>query len=409
MRGRWRAAFVLGASTVVASTYACFGDDPVTASRPGDGGVGSNTDSTPPDAVVGSEPLVCDAPSIACGETCAVLATSQDHCGRCGHSCGGGGCMQGTCAKVDVVTNVEEFAGYGVSEGYVYLASNNQAQSTTTLFRCPVTGCAPKEPVFFSQILGAQIENVAASQGLVAFTYTDTQSSPSIVRVCPGTGCSDGGTALSGSYSDLFAASGKAFYVAGGFSKSFVSRRDCTAGIPCVSTSFGLGDQRSGAGDDAYVVFARDVDSGTGTQLLACDVPTVCDAGATVVATELPDFGTIHAGVYYSLKVGADFQPQGMIRKCTLPCSGGLVDWIGLLNYPTEFVVDASGVYWLAPNLDQIMTCPLDGCPGTGPLVLVEGLGSRPRALRRDDGFIYWVSDASEAGTDITVTRIAKR
>jgi hypothetical protein len=79
------------------------------------------------------------------------------------------------------------------------------------------------------------------------------------------------------------------------------------------------------------------------------------------------------------------------------------------LHYPTEFAVDASGIYWISPDLDQIFTCPLTGCGGAGPTTVVTGLGPTPRFIRLDTGFVYWVSDAPvDATISANITRVAK-
>ena len=40
-------------------------------------------------------PVACTSPEVACDNVCVRLTMSGDHCGKCGHSCGGGTCTGG--------------------------------------------------------------------------------------------------------------------------------------------------------------------------------------------------------------------------------------------------------------------------------------------------------------------------
>src|SRR5262249_43122504 len=73
-----------------------------TAQPPGDdaGDASGGNDVSPP-SEAGGDPLpTCAAPQVLCGTVCADRSSSPDHCGTCGHSCGGGTCTQGRCGPV---------------------------------------------------------------------------------------------------------------------------------------------------------------------------------------------------------------------------------------------------------------------------------------------------------------------
>ena len=416
MRTNARVTIVLGGLACVAVGWACTGDDPIVGADPGDGGttviVVNNNDATSGDdsgngGDAGDAQLVCDDPTVACDGKCVTLTESKLHCGRCGHSCGGGECDKGTCKAVGVVSNIQELGGMSVSLGYIYYATNNQDQSSTTLIRCTVAGCQPAETLFSSNILASNIESVIASKDAVSFIYTRTSAFEN-VYVCAGAGCpTDGGSpAVGGPNAALFAGANKKFFWTGGKFSTSVLYADCTTfpASPCVTHSFGAATGGY-AGDDTHVVYSRD-DGGVG-ELVYCDLPG-CDAGAVFMTNEIPEQATIYNGVLYSMSAGITGQATGKIRKCTLPCAGGFSDFVGPLNYPTDFLVDSSGLYWISPNLDQIRHCPLAGNCGGGDIV-ITGLGTGARMLRTDDGFVYWASDATTDGAPFAnITRIAK-
>src|SRR4051794_37912378 len=86
---------------------ACVGDDP-TLATPAASGPEAGGPSPPPaidasmpigDGASGDSAHVCAAPTMGCGAggACVDVRMSSDHCGHCGHSCGGGACVDSAC------------------------------------------------------------------------------------------------------------------------------------------------------------------------------------------------------------------------------------------------------------------------------------------------------------------------
>ena len=85
-----------------------------------------------------------DGPTAACD--LAKIAADPDNCGRCGHSCLGGGCAAGACqpALLATVTATEVF-GPVVDSSRVVFATSSQAGSRAQW--CPKAGCGAGGPL----------------------------------------------------------------------------------------------------------------------------------------------------------------------------------------------------------------------------------------------------------------------
>jgi hypothetical protein len=54
--------------------------------------------------VADSGDAACPTSQMSCDAGCALLATDANNCGSCGHSCGGGTCVNGQCSAISVVS-----------------------------------------------------------------------------------------------------------------------------------------------------------------------------------------------------------------------------------------------------------------------------------------------------------------
>jgi hypothetical protein len=375
-----------------------------------DGGtVIANDGGSAKDGGSSDAPLVCEGGTLACGNECAVVASSGTHCGRCFHDCGGAACVQGKCTPSVVVPSILGLGGFAASDASVYYSSTDSNNSSTEVDTCLGTGCAPAQTIFASQALGSQTDGVFAEQGLVTFRYTKVSSSGA-VYVCPISGCGSSPLSASGQNSDVFGggAAGRLFIAGGKFSSS-ISVADCTADASsCATTTYGAGGNPA-AGLETDMVFSRQIDGGY--NLVYCNAQDAggCTSNPGIVTTTAPDQVVIAGGKLYALTTGSTGQPTGHIRSCALPCASGPTDLIAPILDPTEMAIDATSIYWIAAVSDTIFTCPITGCV-TGPKAVLVGLGDSPQMLRSDLGFLYWVTtDNNDAGLPYSaIHRVAK-
>ncbi len=128
---------------------------------------GSATDGA---AVDGFVPPVCKGAEIACGKDCAIIATSGDHCGKCGHSCGGGECKAGVCQPVQLLTSTSLVGSIAVNDLTLFFATDDMKLSS-----CPKSGCklAPKQLAAMTYPIRSV---VAVQKDTVVFESAPTQT-----------------------------------------------------------------------------------------------------------------------------------------------------------------------------------------------------------------------------------------
>jgi hypothetical protein len=90
----------------------------------------------------------------------------------------------------------------------------------------------------------------------------------------------------------------------------------------------------------------------------------------------------------------ARYGSPGAVLSCAINnCAATLTTLAGSEIYPASMVVDATNIYWLTGTLSgtngNVKTCPITGCPGAGPTVLVSGLAI-PKLLALNAGKLYW-------------------
>lgn len=122
---------------VLLGIFACTGDAPdFVGDSPNDAGGGQGNDAAPPEAGAPA-PVVCTAPETACGKACADLETSDDHCGRCDHSCKGDGCSKGRCLPADLLDGLTFPTAIATHDGTTQVLVN----AGGTVVKCAKTGC----------------------------------------------------------------------------------------------------------------------------------------------------------------------------------------------------------------------------------------------------------------------------
>ena len=421
----------------LALLYACVGSDPDAStvlpdastsssgstsgggSSSGSGGSSSSGNVT--DAGTDAGPT-CTSDEELCNGAClakSAKATSKDHCGACGHSCGGGDCKLAVCGPALVVADILDERGYDVMDGYVYFVTNDDPHTKSDVFRCSVSGCAPAEQLYSATANGTSISDLHATGGVIAFHGNRVGSSGGGIKICPATGCLGNDIGGNG-YRHIYAATKGRFFLSGGRNDSPIQMIEChpsdagDAGDPgCTQTklvdegSGTVGYPQRGGADGTHLTYGRSNLDG-GTELVLCDPNTGCDGG-TVVVTDAPTANIISGGKLLLMTSGSESQPTGNIRQCDLPCTTPPSDLVPSTQYPVEIVADEKDLYWLSPAYDAILTCPLTGCPA-GPKEVLTGLGNHPSELRVDEGFVYWSSESpsDDSGLHRDIRRVAK-
>lgn len=361
----------------------------------GDGsGLDGSTDTT--------VPVVCNAPEVACNNTCTILATSGDHCGKCGHSCGGGGCSAGVCRPVQLFTSMTLKVGaIAVNDADLFFATDDMKLSS-----CPKSGCklAPKQLAAMSY----SINMVSAVQKAVVFASAPAQTTerPNLYS-CPTTGCpspppsfaSDGLGSFSGGIG-VFA--DKVYFNSQNIGLEWATCQGGVCGVPLTGTPpvtatvTRLGTLTKGT--HAFVGAANRmyfVDTvARGSVLASCDLSDTACTPTPLVAGDNADveYTAIENGRLYWLKPGRlDFN-EGKLLSCDLPtCAAPKVGAVGL-DSPIELIIDPSGAYWLT-NKAKLQRCAPGGCAG-GPTDFAGPLDA-PHSIVADDAFVYWAEKTS--------------
>lgn len=379
------------------SLFACVGDEPTTQAP------GSNTlvdaGVTPPadhdaspfedaaDASADAAPT-CAAPSVACGSECAELATSADHCGACGHSCGGGTCTAGQCGVATLRDNIERGTGFGIDAASVYFGSADK------LFSCPLGACTSSAPKQLVAMIAYDAERPVIDSGFMYFLSAPNQNTerPAVYR-CPIDGCPNPPSSI---VSDGLHGIGRNYRV---FQKSLYAHLN-GSGLNCVDCSSGTCAARVTVVPNPLGPFAVDAqriyfdDAANESALTSCP-STGC--GTRTVISNMPVMGGIEVAddrVYF---IGPGTVSGGHgVYAC--PATGGcakptpLVRTASLLD---NLAADAHGIFWTEAGV--LLGCANVACSG-GPKTLVTGL-TDVRHVQLDTKFIYFETAGTRANT----------
>ncbi|MEO8876642.1 MAG: hypothetical protein ABI461_13710, partial [Polyangiaceae bacterium] len=137
-------AFGAGLSIFVACVSDAPSSPPTAGGGDDDGGGSSDSGLSTLDAesdggsVGDAATVTCPSGQSACGTTCADLKSTDENCGKCGHSCGGVGCVNSRCNATDVLTGLNSPTGIATSNGTDQFIFN----AGGVISRCAKTGCA---------------------------------------------------------------------------------------------------------------------------------------------------------------------------------------------------------------------------------------------------------------------------
>jgi hypothetical protein len=412
-----RAAMPLLVSAALIGCTSILGDFEITASPGGSSGADGDIDGTTPgvDGSSGgggdSAPLNCVAPQVKCAaaNVCAVLASDPEHCGECGHSCGGGTCENSVC-KPAKLFDLGADAGtvtietIDVDEVHLFYSTTDNNMENR-LFSCPLAGCKGVQP---QQLASMQygIRGIAA-MNKETFTFlsapAQTTERPAIYACtpagCPSPPVSFTGDGLNGVDSRFRKFGNRLFHFRGGSGIGFSNCPPTTPGTCAGTTALGVNTRGTHAftADADKVYF---VDSATrGSTIATCAQTDTACVPATLVAGDNSDVDgvEVEGGKMFWIRPGRDGFNEGKLFNCDLPACTAPPKLVANAlstspNSPRELRVDASGAYWITTT-SKIQRCAPNGCLGgakdfAGPLV-------SPHALVTDGKFVYWAEKTS--------------
>lgn len=403
-----RLATALVAGGALLGCTAILGDYDVAAGP--DSSNEAGPDGTTPDTEAGREddagvdaPIVCSSPEVACGNACATLATSGDHCGACGHSCGGGLCEAGRCKPAELYRGTTDVGPLAVGDVDIFFSP---AKSETRLVSCPKTGCklAPTQVA----MMGFGIQSIVVpAKGNVTFISALTNGSGTerpAIYTCAASGCpspppsfaSDG---LNGISRRFRVAGDRLFYDLGGTGICWSTCAPGAGGCTAPTKLGSLTRNTSGFSLRAGAVYFADAPSRGGAISRCQQDDPACTPTVLVPADNSDLSGMDIAGdKLFWTKPGRDGYSEGKLFVCDLPaCAAPTTLAVGL-DLPRDLFVDASGAYWLNAG-NKIQRCLPNGCLGgaqdfAGPL-------DEPHSVVADASFVYWAEK-------VAIRRLAK-
>lgn len=368
----WMAALLLAACGTVSRADDDGGDeDPDGGGMTGDAG-----------ADAGSQPT-CEAPEMACGETCVDVATDPANCGACGHDCGDGLCAGAACQPVTIADQID--GPYAVA----VTPSGDQVfwLTSTTVHRCASVGCT--EPALIADLneafTGVQKRNrmVATDQEVFWLGRTTVD----VLMSCPAAGCSlmvpsvKAGHELDSARSLVMA--GSQLLVGQRFQGRLCEQAGGCADVACISAD----SIQSIVADDATVYWMESTDPGG---LYSC--PRVGSGTPLRLTAERGQVVRLLGEDLYVLRSPGD----GVYRCAATGCSGaGTPVLTGELN-AGSLAIDETGLYWTVPGSEteatgEVRTCPLAGCGAEGPRVLASGQ-AQPTDITLAGPDVLWVN-----------------
>jgi hypothetical protein len=346
------------ALSLLAVVSACVGSDPDLVAEPGPdgGGPAADTGTKPPPgseggAEGGGEGGSC-AQGTMCGASCVDTATSADHCGACGHSCGGGKCSASVCQPVVVASNITGPLGVAAAGGSAFWLRNGAVE------RCPVTGCTGAPTLITSEVA------IGAEQPGGTTIVTDGNQ---VAWIATGN--------ASGNGRDVFNCG-----VAG-----------CLNGFG-PKTSTGLTDAPTQIALEGSTLFST---QNTGAEKMG-PISTLVMTG-TGIGSDIPSGIAADATNVYVVGVS---QSATGVDRCTRAAGGGLCTNPTRLFVGAKYVAAGAGVV-VATSTDGIKLCASTGCGGSAKVVMASDKDAA--AIAASSAFAVWANPGSTTTGDGTV------
>jgi hypothetical protein len=364
--------------------------------------------------VTGDGPSVNDGGTEAGPCDATMLQTDPSHCGRCGHSCGGGMCVTGKCEAVTLATGLggPDGLALGASDVYVTLLE------TASVLAIPKSGGQAKQLA----------TNETRARGVATFANTlywangdftfDDAGAKGGVWQCTLPACSDKKVLAPSGYDTSYPVVHGPFVYWGAGEDGTVKRVALTGGASTViantSHAFGL------AVDDAFAYYTSSQPTLHRAHVDGSSVGSEEALGAAngTGAKSLAGLVALDADrLYWTF---TDDNGVGHVSSAakSAPVAGSIVYGGAIDNlFPVGIAVDDANVYWSTggtfvsvdvPAGDgKVFACPKAGCPAGGPTVIATGnLSSGPLAV--DDSGVYWVEYGAFMGSNGRVRRVAK-
>lgn len=386
MRGIVSFSFIVVA--VVAG--ACVGSEPETVVSAVDSGtLGDAGGSTPSSADDASTADAETCPNQMCSGACVDTSSSGDHCGRCGHSCGGGTCKSGVCAPVVVASNVTQPFGVAVAATSVFWIRNGAIE------RCPVTGCTGAPATITDEVTigaGQPGGTTIATDGNEVAWIANGSSNGRNVFACSVAGCTNGSspkaaTGLTDAPTQL-ALEGSTIFV----SQATGTQRQGPLSTLALTGIAGAGsDVPTGIAADKVNVYVAGVrNSAMGVD--RCERPSCASSTRMFLDAKYLAVG----GSLVLATAGA-----GIMKCAATGCGGAATALAPDDKTAVAIAADDGFVAWAIPGSDAasdgtIRVCALPDCKD-GPRTVAEGQ-DHPVSVTIADGFVYWANRGAAMG-----------
>ncbi len=313
----------------------------------GDGGTNPGSDAS---FDAGGDAASCGQGAV-CSGTCVDTTSSPDHCGACGHSCGGGKCAGSACAPVLVASNVPQPLGVAVAAGSAFWIRNGGIE------RCAITGCAGAPTLITADV------TLGAGQPRGTTIVTDGNQ---VAWIASGNG--------SGNGLDVFQCG-----VAG-----------CTNGFP-PKASTGLTDTPTQIAVEGPNLFASQRSGAQRQGPLSTLALTGTGLGSDVPTGIAADAANIYVAGVAQSAAGVD--------RCTRagagPCTATTRLFVG-----ATYIAAAGGLVF-ATSAEGIKMCAATGCGGSATVIMPGDKAAA--AIAASSAFAAWVNPGSSTTADGTV------
>jgi hypothetical protein len=302
-------------------------------------------------AVDAREDAKIDANSAPDAVTCSTdLQTDMANCGQCSHSCLGGACAAGECRPFALATGIDEPNGLTIDSQFGYFTSGAANISKVSL-TTPGTPTVIASQTFFANA-GEIVQTIGIDETATYIAWGTTNTATDI-------------------YGISLNASGTPFIIA--------------------ADAFPFSKVRVAVGEVYWSISGEEY-------IEACPFTTNCTAPLEYLASDtvndvaISDFivsdGEIFATLYDS------FDKMGKVTRMEVGDTNSLAI---LFTYPSKpfgaVAVDATNVYFVDTDGDQLLACPRTGCAmaGTVPNVVATNQNNI-HAIAVDNNALYWTA-----------------